>query len=140
MTRRETIRRLAAQARPYYPRLFLAIVLGAITGALMVVPPWALGRIINDVIEPASKRTGSPNLEVLYFSLAATYVALVAANFATYGTNYITTWCGQRFLANLRQQLYDRLLRAPIQVFDRWRPGELQGRPLRNVRATMPGL
>ncbi len=128
MTRGETLRRLAAQARPYYPRLFVAIVLGVITGLLMVVPPWALNRIISAVIEPASKHTGQPELGVLYMALGATYVALVAANFATYGTNYITTWCGQRFLANLRQQLYERLLRAPIHVFDRWRPGELISR------------
>lgn len=128
MTRTETLRRLAAQARPYYPRLILAIALGALTGVLMVVPPWALNRIISNVIEPASRRGGHPNLSVLYYALAATYVALVMANFATYGTNYITTWCGQSFLASLRQKLYERLLRAPIQVFDRWRPGELIAR------------
>ncbi len=128
MTRGETLRRLAAEARPYYPYLFIAIVLGVMTGLLMVLPPWALNRIISAVIEPASKRSGEPQLGVLYMALGVTYVALVAANFATYGTNYITTWCGQRFLANLRQQLYDRLLRAPIQVFDRWRPGELIAR------------
>lgn len=128
MTRGETLRRLAAQARPYYPRLSIAIALGVLTGLLMVIPPWALNRIISAVIEPASKHTGQPELGVLYMALGVTYVALVAANFATYGTNYITTWCGQRFLANLRQQLYERLLRAPIQVFDRWRPGELIAR------------
>ncbi len=128
MTRSETLRRLAAQARPYYPRLIVAIVLGALTGVLMVIPPYALNRIITDVIEPASKHAGIPNLTILYDALGATYVALVTANFATYGTNYITTWCGQRFLAHLRQQLYERLLRAPIQVFDRWRPGELIAR------------
>jgi len=127
MTRNETVRRLAAQARPYYPRLAVAIALGAATGLLMLVGPAALKTIFNDVIDPAQHHR-PPNLNVLYLSLAATYFSLVLANFATYGTNYITTWCGQRFLAGLRQQLYERLLRLPIQVFDRWRPGELISR------------
>ena len=50
------------------------------------------------------------------------------SNLATYGTNYLTTLSGQRFLAKLRQGLYERLLRLPLQVFDRWRPGELIAR------------
>jgi subfamily B ATP-binding cassette protein MsbA len=127
MTQRETIRRLAAQARPFYPRLAVAIVLGALTGLLMLVGPYALNVIFNEVIDPAQHHK-QPNLHVLYAALAATYLSLVLANFATYGTNYTTTWCGQKLLAGLRQQLYERLLRLPIQTFDRWRPGELISR------------
>jgi len=124
-----TVARLAREGRPYYPRLLLAIGLGAVNSLLVLVGPWALGVIFNRVIVPATTHTGgSPDLGVLYLALAATYVALVLSNFATYGTNYITTWCGQGFLAKLRQRLYDRLLRLPIESFDRWRPGELIAR------------
>ncbi|MGC8484742.1 MAG: ABC transporter ATP-binding protein, partial [Candidatus Baltobacteraceae bacterium] len=35
---------------------------------------------------------------------------------------------GQHFIATLRLQLVDRILRLPLPVFDRWRPGELISR------------
>ncbi len=128
MTDSQTLRRLALQARPYYPRLILAIALGAATGLLMVVGPAAFQVIMNRVIVPATTHRGTPDLPALYWALTATYFALVLANVATYGTNYTATWCGQRFLAQLRLSLYERLLAMPIQVFDRWRPGELIAR------------
>ncbi len=123
-----TLARLAREGRPYYPRLLVAIGLGAVNSLLVLVGPWALGVIINRVITPAATHTGTPAIGALYFALAATYASLVLSNFATYGTNYITTWCGQRFLAKLRQGLYDRLLHLPLESFDRWRPGELIAR------------
>ena len=125
MTDRQILRRLAAEARPYIPRLTFAVVLGAATGLLMLVPAYAFSVIINRVVGPAGHQA-TP--EALYWALAAIYASLVLANVATYGTNYTTTWCGQRLLARLRQQLYERLLCVPIQVFDRWRPGELVAR------------
>ncbi|HUA08822.1 MAG TPA: ABC transporter ATP-binding protein [Candidatus Acidoferrales bacterium] len=122
-----TVARLAREGRPYYPRLLLAIGLGAVNGLLLLVGPWAFGVIINKVVDPATHHQ-QPDLHVLYLALGATYVSLVLSNLATYGTNYLTTLSGQRFLARLRQQLYERLLRLPLQVFDRWRPGELISR------------
>lgn len=130
MTQRSTVRRLLREGRPYFARLALAIGLGAVNSLLVLVGPWALGIIINKVVVPAtSPHSGvKPDLPALYLALGATYLSLVLSNFATYGTNYTTTWCGQRLIAKLRQDLFDRLLRLPLETFDRWRPGELFSR------------
>ncbi len=127
MTQNSTFARLAREGRPYYPRLLLAIGLGAINSFLLVVGPWAFGVIINKVVDPATHHR-QPDLRVLYLSLGAIFLSLVLSTLATYGINYLTTLSGQRFLARLRQELYERLLRMPVQVFDRWRPGELIAR------------
>ena len=127
LTRDSTIARLAREGRPHYPRLFLAVALGAINSLLLLVGPWAFGVIINRVVEPATHHQ-QPDLRAFYLLLGATGLALLLSNLATYGTNYLTTLSGQRFLAKLRQGLYERLLRLPLQVFDRWRPGELIAR------------
>src|SRR5271170_7110125 len=95
MTDSQALRRLARQARPYYPRLILAIVFGAATGLLMVVPFVEFGRIIDGVIRPITRAQGQADLSALYWGLAAIYVSIVLANIATYGTSYTTTWCGQ---------------------------------------------
>ena len=50
MTPRQTLMRLARDARPYYPTLLLAIVLGTIGALTNLVPAWGFGQIINRVI------------------------------------------------------------------------------------------
>jgi ATP-binding cassette, subfamily B, bacterial MsbA len=127
LTQDSTLARLARDGRPHYPRLVLAVGLGAINSLLLLVGPWAFGVIINKVVEPATHHQ-QPDLRAFYLLLGATGLALLLSNLATYGTNYLTTLSGQRFLAKLRQGLYERLLRLPLHVFDRWRPGELIAR------------
>ncbi|MBV8490334.1 MAG: ABC transporter ATP-binding protein [Candidatus Eremiobacteraeota bacterium] len=126
MTRREILKRLAREARPYYPRLFFATVLGALAGTLTVVPPAAFRIIMNDVLAPPAGH--APNLRSLYLALAVTFGALVTANVATYYQTYLTAWSGQHLVMHLRVRLFERLLNLSLGEFDKWRPGELMAR------------
>ena len=47
MTRRATLRRLAAEARVYYPRLLVGVLLGTFAGLAALVPPWGFREIVN---------------------------------------------------------------------------------------------
>jgi ATP-binding cassette, subfamily B, bacterial MsbA len=123
MTRRETLHRLAREAKPYYPRLIVATLLGTIAGTLTLVPPWAFSVIINKVLTPKQ-----PDMGALYTSLAITLLALVTANVATYAQTYMTAWSGQHLISRLRVRLFERVLNLPLSEFDRWRPGELFSR------------
>jgi subfamily B ATP-binding cassette protein MsbA len=126
MTRREILRRLAREARPFYPRLVLATLLGTLAGMLTVVPPTAFGLIINKVVTPP--KGVAPDLKILYLALAVTFVALLASYVATYAQTYLTAYSGQQLIARLRVRLFERLLHLPLAEFDRWRPGELLSR------------
>ncbi|MBV8152928.1 MAG: hypothetical protein JOY98_00785, partial [Candidatus Eremiobacteraeota bacterium] len=53
MSRRSILNRLALEARPYYPRLAIATLLGALAGVLTLVPPAAFREIINRVLAPS---------------------------------------------------------------------------------------
>ncbi|MGC1379969.1 MAG: ABC transporter ATP-binding protein [Candidatus Baltobacteraceae bacterium] len=126
MSRRSILRRLAAEARPYYPRLAIAMAMGVLAGVLSIVPPLAFRIIINQVLMPPPGR--SPDLRALYLSLGLTSVALILANAAIYGQTYMTAWSGQHLVARLRVRLFERLLNLPLGEFDKWRPGELIAR------------
>lgn len=126
MTRRAILLRLAREARPYYPRLGVAITMGVLAGILSIVPPLAFRIIINEVLVPPSGR--SPDLKALYLALGLTSIALIMANAAIYGQTYITAWSGQHLVARLRVRLFERLLNLPLGEFDKWRPGELIAR------------
>ncbi|HZV77312.1 MAG TPA: ABC transporter ATP-binding protein [Candidatus Babeliales bacterium] len=126
MTRRTTLLRLVREARPYYPRLAIAMSMGVFAGVLSIVPPLAFRIIINQVLVPPAGH--SPDLRALYFALGLTSIALVLANAAIYGQTYLTAWSGQHLVARLRVRLFERLLNLPLGEFDKWRPGELIAR------------
>ncbi len=126
MTRRSILLRLAREARPYYPRLAIAMTMGVLAGVLSIVPPLAFRIIINQVLVPPSGHP--PDLKALYLALGLTSIALVLANAAIYGQTYLTAWSGQNLVARLRVRLFERLLNLPLGEFDKWRPGELIAR------------
>ena len=126
MSSRSILRRLAREARPYYPRIAVATLLGALAGILTIVPPAAFRIIINQVLAPPKGRPA--DLHALYVALLITSGALVLANVAIYYQTYLTAWSGQHLIARLRIRLFERLLNLPLQTFDKWRPGELISR------------
>ncbi|MBV8067668.1 MAG: ABC transporter ATP-binding protein [Candidatus Eremiobacteraeota bacterium] len=126
MSRRSILARIAREARPYYPRLAVAMAMGVLAGILSIVPPLAFRIIINQVLVPPPRHP--PDLNALYLALGLTSVALILANAAIYGQTYLTAWSGQHLVARLRVRLFDRLLNLPLGEFDKWRPGELIAR------------
>ncbi|MBV9028027.1 MAG: hypothetical protein JO311_05380, partial [Candidatus Eremiobacteraeota bacterium] len=126
MSRRLILQRLTLEARPYYPRIGLAMALGVLAGVLSIVPPLAFRIIINAVLIPP--RGHAADLKALYLSLGLTSVALILANCAIYGQTYLTAWSGQHLVARLRVRLFERMLNLPLGEFDKWRPGELIAR------------
>jgi subfamily B ATP-binding cassette protein MsbA len=126
VSRRSILKRLALEARPYYPRIVVATLLGALAGVLTLVPPAAFRVIINRVLAPPHGE--APDLHSLTLALIATFCALVLANVATYSQTYLTAWSGQHLVARLRVRLFERLLNLPLAEFDKWRPGELLAR------------
>ncbi len=121
--RRAVIRRLLAEARPYYPRLAVALVLGLIAGLGPLVLSKAFPLVIFGVIKNPAHPIG-----LLVGVIVGVFFVNLISNAATYGQSYLTAWSGQRLIANLRVRLFDRTMRMPLSEFDRWRPGEFIAR------------
>ncbi|MBV8602516.1 MAG: hypothetical protein JO359_13210, partial [Candidatus Eremiobacteraeota bacterium] len=117
------LRRLFRDARPYYPRLAIALFLGAVAGVGPTAYPWAIGEIENRVL--AAKQ---PDIPYLWAMVGGMFAVAVITNVASYGQNYLTAWCGQRLIGRLRVELFARLVGLPLGLFERWRPGELIAR------------
>ena len=120
------LRRVFREARPYYPRLAFALILGAFAGVGPTAYAWAIGEIENRVL--AVRPPGQPDIPYLWEIAGAMLVVAVVTNVASYGQNYITAWCGQRLIARLRVDVFERLMHLPLGLFERWRPGELISR------------
>ncbi|MBV8245764.1 MAG: ABC transporter ATP-binding protein [Candidatus Eremiobacteraeota bacterium] len=123
MTRKQTLRRLAADARPYAGRLLLATLLGAVGGLAPLVIPRAFGIIQGNIF--AARH---PNVTALYEAMILVFVGMTINAAALYSQTYLTAWVGQHVIAKMRVQLFARVLQIPLEEFDKWRPGELIAR------------
>ncbi len=130
---REILRRLLHEARPYYTRLIVAMVLGVVAGlaplALIQLPSLLMNKVIAYTHEAGGvtypTTVSWPNL---WLVCAIIFLSQVVGNVAGYGQSYLTAWAGQRMIASLRARLFDRVNRLPMLEFDKWRPGELMAR------------
>jgi subfamily B ATP-binding cassette protein MsbA len=114
--------RLLSYAKPYRLRIALALVCFLAAGALSLVFPQILSRII-DVTFTSQKDLG--RLDRFTFLLMAVFAA--EAMFAFFRT-YLMASTGQRVLADIRLQVYTHLLRLPVSFFADRRVGELASR------------
>jgi subfamily B ATP-binding cassette protein MsbA len=121
--RRAVLARLLREARPYYPRLLLALGLGVIAGLGPLSYTEAVNLVIQHVLAPPQ-----PDWRILWFVVIGLFAVGAISNAASYGQNYLTAWSGQRLIANLRVALFSRVMRLPLGEFDRWRPGEFLAR------------
>ncbi|MBV8150173.1 MAG: ABC transporter ATP-binding protein, partial [Candidatus Eremiobacteraeota bacterium] len=117
------LRRLVRDARPYHGRLLAALLMGIVAGVGPTAYAWAIGGIENRVLVPRR-----PDMVYLWEVVAAMLLVTVATNVASYGQNYLTAWCGQRMIAQMRVDLFARLVYLPLGTFERWRSGELISR------------
>jgi subfamily B ATP-binding cassette protein MsbA len=123
LDRKTVLLRLLHEARPYYPRLFLSLVLGVIAGGGVLVFPYAFQLVIDRVINDRHHDLG-----LLYEIIAGLFVVTAISSAASYGQNYLTAWSGQRLIASLRVRMFSRVLHLPLGEFDKWRPGEFLAR------------
>ncbi len=121
--RRAVIARLMREARPYYPRLAFALLLGIVAGLGPLAFSTAFKLVIDDVVENPRHPIG-----LLVFVLAGIFIINVISNAATYGQSYLTAWSGQRLISTFRVRLFERTMRMPMSEFDKWRPGEFIAR------------
>ncbi|GAC1568681.1 MAG: ABC transporter ATP-binding protein [Vulcanimicrobiaceae bacterium] len=111
------------EAKPYYPRLAFALVLGLIAG----LGPLALSQAFPLLIDGVLKDPQHSG-RLLAFVIGGVFVINLVSNAATYGQSYLTAWSGQRLISTFRIRLFERTMRMPMGEFDKWRPGEFIAR------------
>ena len=126
----QTKRRLRALyrlARPYKGRTAIAIVslLGAT--AVSLLPPYLIGRTIDEV--------GHGNTATLGWLVVAFVAAGVLGIAFSYAQTFYTGWTGERMLADLRNQLFRHLQRLSLGFYERNRAGVIISRLTNDVEA-----
>ncbi|HEX4526993.1 MAG TPA: ABC transporter ATP-binding protein [Gaiellaceae bacterium] len=126
----QTKRRLTALyrlARPYKGRTAIAILslLGAT--AVSLLPPYLLGRTIDEVSHGNTSTLGW--LVLAFVGAGALGIAF------SYAQTFYTGWTGERMLADLRGQLFGHLQRLSLGFYERNRAGVIISRLTNDVEA-----
>jgi ATP-binding cassette subfamily B protein len=121
------LRTLYRLARPYKGRTALAIVALLAATGVALLPPYLVGRTIDDVKNGST--TGLGWYVVLFLAAGVLGVAF------TYAQTYYTGWTGERMLADLRNQLFRHLQRLSLGFYERNRAGVIISRLTNDVEA-----
>ena len=129
------LRRLLALVRPYWRRLAAAVIFLIISSALGLVMPWVIRGLIDTVFVRQDYRT----LNRIALGLLGVFAVQSVFVFAR---DYILNYVGERVVANLRTQVYERLMRLSLSFFARRQTGEIISRVTNDValiQATLTG-
>ncbi|WP_030968315.1 ABC transporter ATP-binding protein [Streptomyces sp. NRRL S-1824] len=118
---RNTLRRIAAFARPHRRRVALFLVLSVATALLAVATPVLAGRIVNAIV------TGKEAGTVTRLAVLIAVIAVAEAGLGLVG-RWLSANLGEGLILDLRTAVFDHVQRMPIAFFTRTRTGALVSR------------
>jgi ATP-binding cassette, subfamily B, bacterial MsbA len=112
--------RLVTYARSSIPKMLVGVLLTAIASSATIGYAYAVRMLVASVQQHS--------LRTLLWALLGGLILNIVKNIAQYAGGYTMTTVGQRVVAKIRTDLFSRIQYLPLQVFDRWRSGELISR------------
>ena len=127
------MRRLWPKLRKQLPLITAAFVALLAQIGLRLLDPWPLKFVIDEIVgaEPAAGRTGIPALDGLdsmtFVAVAAVAIVIIALlrSATTYFSTVGLALAGNRVLTEVRNELYQHLLRLSLSYHTRARSGDL---------------
>jgi ATP-binding cassette subfamily B protein len=128
LTLRQVLRQFWPRLRPLRGWLVTAALLLAAAPAIEVVEILLFQRLVDDVLVPAEWRP--------LVWLAAVYIGLNLVSAVVSGLDdYVGTWISQKFLLELRTDVFRHVLSLPLHVHERRRLGDVMSRLTADVAA-----
>ena len=128
MSLREVMRRFWPRLRPLRWWMLLSLLLLAAGSGIEVVEILLFQRLVDDVLVPAEWQP--------LVILALLYLGLNLASGVVSGfDDYLGTWISQRFLLDLRSDVFRHVLSLPLHVHERRRLGDVMSRLTSDVAA-----
>ena len=119
--------RLLHYLTPFRLQLMGALVLVIITALVQAIGPALIARAIDMNIA----QKDLPGLtETMLLLLGVYLVGLMSQS----GQGYLIGWVGQRFLAQLRVQIFDKIQSLPLAFFDQNKAGDLMSRLVNDIQ------
>jgi len=122
----ERFKRLMQYVRPYRARFVGGFVCSGLVALSTGVYAWLARPVLDGIFIEKNERL------LLVLPLALLGVAAVKAVFS-YGVNYLMAYVGNQVVADIRQELFQRLMRLPVGFHDSNTSGRLVSRVVNDV-------
>ena len=120
-------------AKPYWGRALLAVLITIPVGAMDAVIAWSLKPFMDVVL--VEKQSGW----TMYIPLMIVIFSVLQALF-TYVATYMNTWVGNKMSLDLKNDLFNKLLRNDASFFDKSNSGEILFRFNHDAESACGGL
>jgi subfamily B ATP-binding cassette protein MsbA len=155
---RETIRiawkpyrRLYSYVLPYKGRFFFGLFLGLLFGATTGCLPWAMGTVTGAIFHgaaPSAKAlthrsellNAGGSIKSIFFVCLLIPAIMTARSLASYGNTYYMNWVSNRAVADIRNELFSKIVNQSMDFFNRMRAGVLMSRIMNNTGAMQVAL
>ena len=124
----EIMRRFWPYARPLRLWLCLSLVLTLLVPAIAAAQIWMFKLVIDEVLVPQ-------DLGPFAWIAAAYFGLTVLAGAVTFAADYVSVWIGERFLLELRTNVFRHVQGLSLEFFERMRLGDLVARLTTDVSA-----
>jgi subfamily B ATP-binding cassette protein MsbA len=112
------------------------MLLGLLCTALGSAATIAYFKVAESLVSSVQGRS----VNLLFETLLGFAVLNLIKNAATYAGSYTIAAVGQQIVARVRAELFRRIESLPLQIFDRWRGGELMSRFSNDVNFMVQGV
>ncbi|MEM7512513.1 MAG: ABC transporter transmembrane domain-containing protein, partial [Bacteroidota bacterium] len=120
------VKRLLTYVKPYRKYFFLALTLTISLAILSPLRPYLIAFILDNPV-------ANGDMGQLSFWVSLILGLLVIEAFIMYGNTFLTNWLGQSIIKDIRNQVFQHILRLRLQFFDRTPIGTLQTRTISDV-------
>lgn len=118
--------RLVRYLRPYRVRLGAAFLCSALVAALSGAYAWLVKPVLDEIFINKNEAL------LLVLPLALFAVAVLKSAFS-YGQNYLMNYVGNQVITDIRQELFGKMVRLPVQYHDANTSGRLVSRVINDV-------
>ena len=126
MINKQTYRQLADLVRPHWRKLGLSMICMMGVGLATAGAAYLIKPVLDDIFV-------NKNETMLKIMPIAVLVLVTSKGMFLWGNTYLTSYVGQRIIAELRRKLYDHIQNLPLSFFDSHATGDLMSRILNDV-------
>ena len=115
------VKKLVGYVAPYKWRLLFCIFLSVITTAVSLLPPFMTKTLVDDVLPEGNRR-------MLYICVALLFGSYIVQQGVGTIRAYLLRICGDRIVADLRNDVYAKAQKLPMRFYDRTSTGSVINR------------
>jgi ATP-binding cassette, subfamily B, bacterial MsbA len=155
---RETIRtawkpyrRLYSYVTPYKWRFIFGLFLGFLFGVINGCLPVAMGKVTGAIFHGAAPNAktlahrsellnAGGSINSIFFVCLLIPAVMTARSLLSYGSTYYMNWVSNRVVADIRNELFSKIINQSMDFFNRMRAGVLMSRITNNTGAMQVAL